>query len=258
MKLKDIKLGVKDEFRIDPRRIVVDPNHNPRQFNSPENIQRVADLKESIREKGVLTALWVRIDQENETVVLVAGETRLRACMSLIADGVDIVSVPVKTMDGTNNEQERLVLAMTENNVKTFSKIEFGIGCKRFRAWGWLDEQISKQLGVAARYVREAIELAESPEEVKAMVGAGQVSEAVAIQQVRKSGTGAVKALREKVATSGGKKIARSKAEAKNPYRDIVVKIAKEVKGDVTGEELDNDFITVSFGLIRKCIALAK
>lgn len=244
MKLKDFKRGVKDEVGIDPRIIVIDPHHNPRDFSTPENIARVRELKESIRAKGVLTALWVRVDQAKNQIILVAGETRLRACLELIAEGIDIVSVPSKTMDGTNNEQERLLLAMTENNVKQFSPVEFGVGCRRFKAWGWEIDSIARELGVTSRQVRESIELAESPEEVKTMVKEGKVSEAVAIQQVRKSGTAAVKILKERVESSGGKKVARAKAYAKpNDLQKAALSIVKQFENE---GESNNDFVAIS------------
>lgn len=214
--LSSVTVKKNDERMMDPRNLSVETGHNPRNFSLPANIESLERIKESIRSEGVKQPIWVRLDKSSHRVVIIDGETRWRACMALIAEGVDIVSVPTRTVTGSDNEQQRFADSLTANSTQPLSKGELGDAYRRFQNWGWDDDRIAKKMGRTARFVREAIELAESPEEVKAMVGSGQVSEAHAIQQVRKlGGSGAVSVIKAKVAASGGKKVARAKAAPK-------------------------------------------
>src|SRR5258706_12170843 len=79
-------LGRSDLFKVDPKQIVVRDGWNPRtQFD-------ISDLKDSIREHGVLVPLRVRIN--GDTVELVDGERRAPATLALIEAGYAVLSVP--------------------------------------------------------------------------------------------------------------------------------------------------------------------
>jgi ParB-like chromosome segregation protein Spo0J len=70
---------MRDQIMFDPRIIVVEDGHNPRDYTIPENRAHLDDLKASIRENGTISPLWIRWDAENRAAVLVDGECRLRA-----------------------------------------------------------------------------------------------------------------------------------------------------------------------------------
>ena len=119
-RLKDLG-SRKDSIVIDPRLIVIEEGHNPRNFSLPENRAHLDELKASIAEHGVLAPLWVRWEASTKQPVLVDGETRLRATLELIAEGVDIKSVPTIQVSAAN-EADRLVLALTANTGKPLSQ----------------------------------------------------------------------------------------------------------------------------------------
>jgi ParB-like chromosome segregation protein Spo0J len=86
--------GGTDVLLFEPRAILVDKNHNPRNFDTPEMRKRLKEIKASIAASGVLTPLSIRFDKAENRAVLLDGETRLRACLELQAEGIDIKLIP--------------------------------------------------------------------------------------------------------------------------------------------------------------------
>lgn len=222
-RLRDLQVdGRQDMSKIDPRVIVVEEGHNPRDYSLPENRAHLENLKASIKENGVQNPLWVRWDNANKKAILVDGECRLKATLELIAEGVEIVSVPViqKTVSNTaDGAAERLVLAMTANEGKPLSQIEVGAAYKRLVNYGWSTARIAQRVAKSERYIKDAIELGDAPAEVKALVAEGSVSKALAIQTVRNEGDNAAATLQVKVAEAkaDGKKTAKTEKKAPTP-----------------------------------------
>jgi ParB-like chromosome segregation protein Spo0J len=99
-RLRDLGDGRRDLIMLDPRKIVVEPGLNPRDYKLQENLDHLNELKASIRASGTLQPLWVRFDVKTKAAVLVDGECRLRANLELIADGEEIVAVPCVQVSG--------------------------------------------------------------------------------------------------------------------------------------------------------------
>ena len=91
--------------QLDPRAIVIRRDSRQRQ----ENINGVDDLKESIKSIGIINPIVVR--RQGEETVLVAGERRLIASLSLGLPGV-----PVRFFDDLTEEEAEIV--ELEENVK--------------------------------------------------------------------------------------------------------------------------------------------
>ena len=117
-RLRDLKTGARDMFAIPPSMICVEEGHNPRNYSLPENRAHLDELKRSIAQIGVQIPLLVRFDVpspgEKKTAILLDGECRLRAVLELIAEGMEIRSVPVIQVEG-KSETERLLLAAVAN-----------------------------------------------------------------------------------------------------------------------------------------------
>lgn len=231
----------------DPREIHVDPTHNPRDYRLKENLEHVEDLKRSIQARGILMPLLVRFDQAQKRLILVDGESKLRATMELINSGMNIKRVPVQEVTGT--ESDWLVTALTANEGKRLTKWEMGEAFRRLRKMGWLLDDISRETGQTERYVREAIELSEVPDEVKAAMGNGTVSHPAVLAEVRKVGPDNVMpAVQNMVreAEDKGVTVKRYKTRAVN-----LKKMTASLLKDVTREELLNEELTV-IGVDRK------
>lgn len=211
-RLRDIASGRRDALNIDPRDIKIEPLFNPRRYDLFENRQHLEDLKRSISQLGVLQPLIVRWD--GEQAIVVDGECRLRACLELIKEGIAIKTVPV-LQETTNNEAQRLLTAIAANKGKPLTLLEAGGAYKRLQAFGWDLLEIATKVGVSKSVVSDAIELFDSPRDVKEMVSKGEVTPSLAKQVVRQKGDKAGAALKEKVtqAKAAGKKTAKREAQ---------------------------------------------
>jgi ParB family transcriptional regulator, chromosome partitioning protein len=224
-RLRDLKLegGEGQEgFNVDPRTITVEDGFNPRDFNSPEARAHLEALKASIKALGVKRQIWVRLEgpKDAKKVILVDGECRLRAVMELIAEGEEILSVPViQKSIGVTSIADRLVLAMTANEGLPLNQLEVGKTYQRLVAYGWTPEKIAAQAGKTDRYVRDALSLAEAPDAVRALVASGAVTKARAIKEVKEHGETATETLLEAVKESktygNGKKVTAPKKDKK-------------------------------------------
>jgi ParB/RepB/Spo0J family partition protein len=208
-RLRDLGKSGRQLAEIHPSLIRIEKGFNPRQYTLLENREHLDALKLSIREMGVRVPLLVRWDVGSEQAILIDGECRLRACLELIKEGVEIKTVPV-LQEQAANEADRLLLAITTNTGKPLSIAESGAAFRRLVAYGWEHEAIATKTGHTARYVREALELSDAPEEVKQMVSSGSVTPALARKTLKEKGDSAAAVLREKVtaAKAKGKKVA--------------------------------------------------
>ncbi|CAK9250005.1 unnamed protein product [Sphagnum jensenii] len=84
-----------------------------------------------------------------------------------------------------DNEANRVLLALTANTGKPLTKWEVGRAYKRLEGYGWSYEAIGNKVGQSARYVRESIELSESPHDVQEMLSVGIITPRVALNAVR-------------------------------------------------------------------------
>lgn len=220
-RLRDLKTSARDQLMIDPRIILIDDSFNPRNYDLPENHAHLDALKRSIRENGTLVPLLVRFDAARKAAVLVDGECRLRANLELIAEGVEIETVPTIQVPG-GNEQDRLITAITANTGKPLSKWELGGAFQRLYKFGWAEEKIATKTGYGERFVREAMELADAPDEVKQLLSSQAVTPSLALAELRANGAAAVETLKAaaKAAQSSGQKTAkRAKAKTLPPAK---------------------------------------
>ena len=209
-RLKDLG-RVKDSVILDPRIIVIETNHNPRNFSLAENRGHIDELKASIAVHGVLAPLWVRWEASTKQPVLVDGETRLRAVLELIKEGTDIKGVPTIQVAAAN-EADRLVLALTANTGKPLSQWESGVAYQKLRGFGWSDEEIAKRMGQSVAFVRRAIDLSDASEDMKELLSKKAVTPALAASLKKQHGGDAAKVAKERGA-SPEKPLKREKAD---------------------------------------------
>jgi ParB family transcriptional regulator, chromosome partitioning protein len=239
-RLRDLKTGARDMFSIPPSMIVVEEGHNPRNYNLSENRAHLDELKRSIAEHGVLQPLWVRFDVpapgEKKAAILVDGECRLRAVQELIAEGTEIRSVPVIQVEGKSQTQ-RILDALTSNMGKPLSKWELGEAFRRLIRFGWDESAVAKKTGYTARFVTEAVELADAPEEIKELLSSQAVTPSLALATLRTEGSNSVAVLKQRVEVAkrnGQTTVKRTKApsaakeESKN-VSNLVLYAAEEM-----------------------------
>lgn len=230
-RLRDIKVSARDQLMIDPRQIAIEKNHNPRNYNLPENRAHLDELKSSIKEQGTLVPLLVRWDVGAKQCVLVDGECRLRANLELIDEGVTIIAVPTVQVAG-NNEADRLITSLTANTGKPLSKWEIGTAFQKLIGWGWDTAKIATRMGYTERYVKESLELSDAPDEVKQLLSQQAVTPSLALQHIRVDPKTATKKLEGAIARAKSKARKPKTKKNGNPVKEKPVTAKREKKSD--------------------------
>ena len=258
-RLRDLKVSARDQLMMDPRIISIEKGHNPRDYRLPENRAHLNALKASIKENGTLIPLLIRYDNDAKAAILVDGECRLRANLELIEEGENIPAVPTIQVPG-KNETDRLYDALIANTGKPLSKWEAGNAFRRLFKFGHEAEAIAKKLGYPLRYVTEAMELNDAPDEVKYLLSEQAVSPAFALSEIKKSATGAVMVLRQAAeeAKARGKKTATKPVKTKTI---TVQTLVRSLLSDFTDKEIaalddtDEQWVTVDRKKFKKVLA---
>lgn len=155
-------------FMCDIEKISANP-HQPRSHFDAEKLQQLAD---SIREKGVIQPLLVTRSNDNR-YVLIAGERRLRAAKLAGRE-----EVPVVVMDkGSDNES--LELALIENIQRhDLNPIEEAMAYGRLmEEFHLTQEEVAKKVGRQRSTITNVLRLLQLPKSLQGDVVQGVISE---------------------------------------------------------------------------------
>ena len=148
-------------------RIVPSP-FQPRKRFAEEHLGSLVD---SIREKGVIQPLIVRLQEGNDNLELIAGERRWRASREL-----DLESVPVIVREAS--DQEVLEMALIENlQREDLNPIEEADAYSRLASeFGLKQEEIAQRVGKNRATVANAMRLLDLEPSVKSLVAQAMIS----------------------------------------------------------------------------------
>ena len=212
--LKDLAESRAAVLNFDPRKLKIKPGLNARDFTLPENIAHVEWLCASITEEGVKKPL--EVFKEGDDVFVADGESRYRAVMMAIENGVDIQTIPcIPELRGTN-DADRVLNQIVSNSGKRLTPLEEGKNIKRAIGFGMTVEQIAAKLGKSRTHVNRLLDFMEAPSDVHTLVKEGSVSASLAAEVVSGEGVSAAEVI--KAAVERAKASGRSKATK----RDIV------------------------------------
>lgn len=139
---------------------------NPRK-TFPE--ERLAELRESMRESGLIQPLTVRPRVEGYFEI-VAGATRYRCARELGWESIDCV---IREMD----DREVATVQMAENVARrNLNAIEEAGGLARMRDLGMAEGEIARSLGMGERWVQGRLALCDLPEEARVAVADERLS----------------------------------------------------------------------------------
>lgn len=133
---------------------------------------RIADLVESVREKGILQPLLVRpLPGHPGKFEIIAGERRWRA-----AQGAKLHEVPVIVRD--LSDREALEVALVENlQRQDLSPLEEADGYRRLMEdFSHTQEELAKAVGKSRSHVANMIRLLALPEPVRIMLEKGELT----------------------------------------------------------------------------------
>ena len=156
------------ETHVPVDRIVPNPDQPRRTFEE----QPLAELAESIREKGIIQPLIVRPDPRTEGVYqIVAGERRWRA-----AQRAQLHEVPVLIRDF--NDTEVLEVAIIENIQRAdLNPVDEAAGYRQLmERFGHTQEQLATALGKSRSHIANQMRLLNLPPEVLTWLAEGKLT----------------------------------------------------------------------------------
>ncbi|GLS17261.1 chromosome partitioning protein ParB [Labrys miyagiensis] len=146
------------------------PNpRNPRQNFAEEDLE---DLANSIREKGVIQPILVRVvSGAIDSYEIIAGERRWRA-----AQRAELHDVPVTIVEAS--DREALELAIIENVQRTdLNAIEEGVGYEKLiEEFAYSQNDLAKVIGKSRSHVANTLRLLKLPETIKHSVMEGKLT----------------------------------------------------------------------------------
>lgn len=175
--------GHTDLFKIDPRKIVIVEEWNPRSA-----LGDLADLKASIRDNGFYADKALLLYRRGADLELVSGHRRLSAVLELIAEGVPIVSIPA-VLDQTGDEGERFARALSANqNGVPLDPMDEASAFKRLVGYGWESKRIATKIGRSLSYVYGRLKLLEAETDVLDAAVRGEITHTDIVRTVERAG----------------------------------------------------------------------
>lgn len=184
--------------------IYVQPGFNARNFALPENRAHLDALKADIvAYGGIHTPIKVAFDPGSKAVELVDGESRYRAVKELNAEGHSfLILATAAPRSKVTDPIERVILSLSANTGKPFAQWEVGSAYEKLQLAGWSIATIAQRFNKSERYVRDAIDLAPAPEDIKVALSKGEITVAVALKAIRRNGSQASTVISQAVATA--------------------------------------------------------
>lgn len=158
--------GEKDELIRLPAEVIRPNRFQPRKDFDPESI---AELAESIREKGIVQPLVVR--RTGDGYELVFGERRLRAAKRLGLEKVPCVLVDIE-------DRELLEIALVENlQREDLNPIEEGMAYQALvESFGMSQADVAAKVGKSRSAIANAMRLLKLPERIRQLIVEGKIT----------------------------------------------------------------------------------
>ena len=141
-------------FNVDIEDINPDPDQ-PRKFFDPDAL---AELSESIKQKGVLQPVIIRKNEDGK-IYLVAGERRFRAAKMAALDRIPCI------MTKGNPMEIALIENLQRENLKPIEEAE-ALG-RMVEEYQYTHEQLAFVIGKSRSTITETLSLTKLPEEIK-------------------------------------------------------------------------------------------
>lgn len=212
--------GAEALINVPPQNIVVLEDFNVR-LGGPAYDEHFASIKNSIKTEGYdrtrpITVFIAKGDGEgaDDVITLEDGHTRLKAVLELIAEGVEIATIPAIPAPATRTLEDRLIGLKTANEGAKLTPYEIAVVVKRLMNNGATREHLAARLNYTDRYMRDLEVLARTPKKVVLLMQDGKVSATEVLSTMKKDEKNAVTIITEAV------KAAEAKGKTKATGKD--------------------------------------
>jgi ParB-like chromosome segregation protein Spo0J len=185
MKIRDIAVGRKDMFMIDPKILKVKSGWNAR-IAGVDLDEHIQGLKNSIKEIGVQQPLTIFM--EGDEVFVTDGHCRLQATLLAIEEGAEIAAVPCKPEERYSNEADRVLSMVIRNSGKPLTMLEQADVVKRLLSFGWEAKTVAQKTGYSGQHVANLIVLAGADEQMRSQIAKSMISASLAVDLLKHHG----------------------------------------------------------------------
>lgn len=220
----------RDQYRVDPQKVVVREGWNPR-FDFDGEFE----LVNSIFENGVRNPITVKKDKD-DNLVLLDGERRLRASLRAIEMGADIKSIPAYIERSTIPDTEAMLLGLIANDGKRLLPVEEAYSFKKLLNWGYTTQEIATKIGRSGGFVEGRLLLLDASGETQEAINSKKIPLYLG-EKIIKESEGDKKKEKELVDT------AKKGKEGQNEVKNLLE------KGDKKGDKKEETTVTIKICL---------
>lgn len=172
LEFPEIKSEPKNDTLIDIDKIDLNPNQPREEFTDAE----LNELKNSIKEYGLLNPVTVKLSNDKQRYILIAGERRLRATKLL---GESKIKASVIDKEDISN-MDLAVLAIIENiQREDLNPVELSNSYQMLiDNYGLTQEQLSEKVKKQRSTIANILRLQKLPAEIKVSLKKNEISEA--------------------------------------------------------------------------------
>jgi ParB-like chromosome segregation protein Spo0J len=189
-----------DLWKVPFARLRRHPDFNVR-VKSPAYLERVRAIANSIKENGYYSdkpmAGFVAKEGDEHVIIITDGHTRMDAVEMVLAEGVEIETVPVVTKPNGSSMEDLTIALYTGNSGQPLSPYEVAVVCKRLVGYGMEEQNIARRLCFTLTHVQNLLFLMSAPKAVREMVAQDLVSFSLAVSTLREHGPDAVRVLKD-------------------------------------------------------------
>ena len=171
----------RDVRYVDPKLITIKPGFNARLDFDPAKLDALA---QSIFENGFYDSCAIECRMENDQLVVVDGERRLRATNLATKKGMVLErGIPVMLVERGTGEAEDVVKMLNKNQGGVpLTATEEANAIGRLVKWGWQAKKIAAHTGMTLSQVNASIALLQTTPETFKAVEEGHVAASTAVK----------------------------------------------------------------------------
>ena len=151
-------------------------------LNVRQDFQGIDELAQSISEVGLIQP--IAVSRTDDGYRLIAGERRLRACLSL---GMD--SVICRVYEDVSDDELFGILVSENYNRSDLNPIEEAEAFRRLSSMGYTQERIGQLVGRSQEFVANRLRLLNLPEKIVPFVKSGELTPSHALKFLSLSGS---------------------------------------------------------------------
>lgn len=163
-------------------------------IHDPEYEAHIERIKDSMIKNGFYrhnpVKAYVGKEGDQDLFYLVGGYTRFEAAKRAVAAGADIPRIPVVPVPKGTSMKDLMYGLEIDNDGKQLSPFERGIVIKRLVGMDESEDEIAAGMGISKQYVTDLLSLMAAPRALHNMVTSGEVSARLAMDTIRKEGSG--------------------------------------------------------------------